>query len=317
MFVKTLSKLLVCFLVFSPKVEGKSLSKSIQKIRYKYKITPKQYDLRVNDPIDVIIPCTFKDLPTLKYCIQGIRKNCDKIRRIIVLSADPMPVDAEWFDENRFPFSKFDLAYEIFQDEGKAKAFINNKNSRIGWIFQQFLKLYATYVISDLSTNILVLDADVLFINPVNFMDKNGNPLFAIGREYYRGYFEHMAKALPYLCRIHPLYSGIVHHMLFQKDVLDHLFFQVETFHQLPLWKAFCRSINHKEAEFSCLSEYEIYFNFCLLTTNQPRIRSLRWENMENFDLFKSYADKLHPLSNNTFVTYHSYKRCKTNALNN
>ena len=51
------------------------------------------------DPIDVIIPCTDKDLETLDLCIQGIRKNGPNIRRVIIISDQKLTEKAEWFDE--------------------------------------------------------------------------------------------------------------------------------------------------------------------------------------------------------------------------
>jgi hypothetical protein len=39
-------------------------------------------------PIDVVIPSTHKDLPTLDLCIQGIRIYGENIGRIIVVSAE-------------------------------------------------------------------------------------------------------------------------------------------------------------------------------------------------------------------------------------
>lgn len=92
------------------------------------------------EPIDAVIPCHKKDLETINMVINGIRKNVKNIRRIIVVSESKLTDKAEWFDERKFPFTQYDIAFEIFQNEQKARDFMNHPKTRIGWIFQQFLK---------------------------------------------------------------------------------------------------------------------------------------------------------------------------------
>ena len=155
--------------------------------------------------IDVVIPCTDKDLQTLPLCIDGIRKNGKGVRRIIVISDKKLTDKAEWFDEKNFEFSKFDVAYEIFQNKEKAFAYINHKNSRIGWLYQQLLKLYAPLTIPNISSNVLILDSDTIFLKPY-FFDNEGRVLYNLGSicEYNGEYFEHMKRLLPTLRRVYP-----------------------------------------------------------------------------------------------------------------
>ena len=54
--------------------------------------------------IDVVIPAHKKDLATLEYAIDGIRKNIADVRRIIVVSKEKYTDKAEWFDEALYPF---------------------------------------------------------------------------------------------------------------------------------------------------------------------------------------------------------------------
>ena len=261
-------------------VEATNLEKSVKEIRAQHNIVVKNYDLYPEDPIDVVIPCTYKDLFTLKRAIEGIRTYGVNVRRIIVVSLTPLEADAEWFDEALFPFNKLSIALEILKNGSKAQCFIEEPKSRIGWIYQQLLKLYAPFVIPGISSNVLILDADTIFLNKTRFMDSSGWVLFNIGSEYHAPYFSHMPKVLPYLKRVHLDYSGVTHHMLFQKSILQDFINQVEEFHECPMWKAICRTIDLNELRGSCFSEYEMYFNFCLLNTNQRNIRPLSWRNV-------------------------------------
>ncbi|MFN4174741.1 MAG: hypothetical protein ACK4HV_06525, partial [Parachlamydiaceae bacterium] len=62
-----------------------SLFFSLEGVVTQPKVQRSQYNF-TNDPIDVVIPSTEKDLYTLDLCIDGIRTNCSGVRRIIVIS---------------------------------------------------------------------------------------------------------------------------------------------------------------------------------------------------------------------------------------
>jgi hypothetical protein len=256
----------LCFLFASIQLSAES---SIEKMHFAL----------TNDPIDVIIPCAPKDVRTLEKCIKGIKQNGMHVRRVIVVSKEKLTEQAEWFREDAFPFTKEEIALEIFRgNEQAASQFVHQPESRIGWLFQQFLKLYALFVIPDLSPNLLVLDADVIFFRPVSFMDSEGNPYFTPSDEpYHAPYFTHGARLLSGWHRVHAQVSGIAHHMLFQKPILEDLFQKIREEHEIEPWKAICRVTDLNDIYFAGLSEYEIYFNYTLLRTSQGTIRPLRW----------------------------------------
>lgn len=231
------------------------------------------------EPIDVVIPCAPKDKRSLEQCIKGIRENGKNVRRVIVISKEKLTDSAEWFNENAFPFSKEDLALEIFQGNASAAHnFIHSPDTRIGWLFQQFLKFYTPFVIPNISSNVLILDADVVFLNATAFMAEDGSPFFCPSSEpLHEPYFNHAARLVSGLHRVHIAHSGVAHHMLFQKPLLEDLFETIVNQHHVEPWKAICRTLDVNDIGFSGMSEYEIYFNYALLRTNQAKVRSLRW----------------------------------------
>lgn len=229
--------------------------------------------------IDVVIPCSGKDLLTLELCIDGIKKYGRKVRRIIVVSDQRYTDKAEWFDEKNYAFTRLDLAQAIFDTPTKAVNFVQD-SARINWIYQQFLKLYAPFTIDDLSPNVLLLDADTVFLRPVHFLKEGKYGLFAVGKEHHKPYFAHMKRVLPWLKRVHQEYSGISHHMLIQKPVLEDLIDAVQKEHRMIAWKALCKAIDVQDLQGSCMSEYEIYFNFALMRTKKLKVRALKWKNV-------------------------------------
>lgn len=260
----------------------------------------------IDEPIDVVIPTVNKDLETLELCIQGIAANGKNIGRIIVVSDKMWTKSAEWFDEKRYPFTKSDVAlYICGGDSGLAKEYLEKKNSRVGWYYQQLLKFYAPYVIPDISSNVLVLDSDTIFLRPTAFTGEGGGALFAVGKEYTREYFHHMERLTKgAVAKQFPEYSGICHHMLFQRALLDDLFTLVEKAEEKEFWKAFCLAVSDKNR--SGASEYEIYFNFALAKSDQVQIRKLKWKNIRALTMINKCRKQ-----GFDFVSCHSFMRVK------
>lgn len=252
--------------------------------------------------IDVVIPCVEKDLPILELCIEGIKTRSDKIRRVIVVSKNKLTENAEWFCEEDFPFSYQDVKRELILENPRREASLKKFN-RTGWYYQQLLKFYAPYTIPDISTNVLILDADTIFKKPVSFLDENNIGLYSYSLQDVGPYYAHAKRLVPGYKKFKDI-SGICHHMLFQKPILDSLFNLVETAHKKPFWKAFCHSISDKDLYFSGASEYEIYFHYLFNICDQVKIRKLK-----NKDLYK-FEDLLRLINSNyDFVSVHNYDR--------
>ena len=138
----------------------------------------KHYDL-VNDPIDVIIVTHPKDKETINACINGIKENCPEVRRIIHVSSERLTDQCQWFDENNFPFGIEDVALAVGRgSKAKGDKFFKGHCRYPGWYFQQLLKLYSPYVIPEISSNVLVVDSDTIFMNPVTFLNESNGGLF-------------------------------------------------------------------------------------------------------------------------------------------
>jgi len=231
--------------------------------------------------IDVVIACHEKDARTLELAIDGIKKHGKNVARIIVVSAKKITDNAEWIDEGIYPFTKNDVALNLFHhNQEDANAYMSDPDNRIGWMYQQLLKLYAPLVIPDISPNVLVLDADTIFLRDVTFIDDQGYALFNTSIEKYQEpYFEHMGRLLPGLKNIRKQYPAICHHMLFQRHIIVDLFHEISAQHNIEPWQALLRCIDRKEL-FAGISEYEIYFNFVFSRDYKVKMRPLRYIDM-------------------------------------
>ena len=270
---------------------------------------PKNYSL-TNEPIDVVIVTHPKDAETLGYCIEGIRSNCKHIGRIIVVSSEKLSDDAEWFDEALYPFTKEDIRMTIVRgSEEKAKKFFHPKFHRSpGWYFQQMLKMYAPSVIPGISSNVLVVDADTIFLNPTSFLNKKGGALFCYNNKDSPKpeYFKHAARLVPGYKRMYPQAYSVCHHILFQRAVLDDLFQTVEKYHKESFWKAFCHCVDINLANKGA-SEFETYFSFALSHCKQVEVRPLKWLNSSNFNLREKHHQQGYH-----FASYHDYLKKKS-----
>lgn len=262
-----------------------------------------------NAPIDVVIPCTEKDLPTLEYAIQGIKKHGKDIRRVIVISRNKLTESAEWYPEDNFPITKDDVLRVLFQNDKERVKYLKNPKNRLGWMYQQLLKFYAPFVIPDISENVLILDSDTVFLRDVSFLDHEGRALFNPGTEYTKEYFVHMSHVLPSLKRIDSKTSGISHHMLFEKPVLNSLFAEVENLHSKPFWEVVIGKIDPKLIFSSPFSEYEMYFSYAMQSSQAvDQVRHLKWSNINHLNFDKYQSRGYH------YVSSHAWARVKVSS---
>ena len=218
--------------------------------------------------IDVVIPSHWKDIDTLDHCIEGIRNNVKDVRRIIVVSKDKMTDNAEHYDEKDFPFS--------FDDVGEIVGFHKKTCNYYGGLIQTTSAL----VIPDLCDNVLVCDSDTVFLKETEFI-KDNKALYNVSYDLPKGmvdhpYIEHMGKLFKGLKK-QTEYSGICHHMLIQKDILQEMFDRAESEHKMPFWKAdiFVTQEHYKSFPSKKTKEdvanapllfttYELYFNYVM-----------------------------------------------------
>jgi hypothetical protein len=200
---------------------------------------------------DVLIPCSDKDACTLEACVEGVSKYLPELGRVFVLSPRRMTGSAAWLPDGALPFSVEDI-----------RAILPATAERAGWYLKMLATLYAPIILE--TEFVLVVDGDVIFQRRCCMLSPDGVPFYATSREHHRPYFEHMARLLPGLRRVRDC-SGIAHHLMVSRPVLEELHRRVEVHHQgTPFWRAFVACIDPAHASASGAADDEIYFNFML-----------------------------------------------------
>lgn len=222
---------------------------------------------------DIVIVHGPNDDEILPHCVEHIKKNVGERRNVYIISFDSSSdifeeeilKDCKVYDESIFPFSKKDVNS------------INQTPQRDGWYLQQLLKLYVSFVIEEILDDYVIIDSDVLFLKPIVF--KSGNRyLYNMSNENHTPYFEHMKRLHPTFEKL-TNFSGISHHMIFNRGIIKEMFNMVEEYQGKPFWRIFLEKVDVEQRHGSGASEYEMYFNYMLKHHKDKVIpRKLRFE---------------------------------------
>lgn len=166
------------------------------------------------------------------------------------------------------------------------------------WFYQQVVKLYAGKVLG--LRDYVLLDSDIIWFREVPFIARiAGNYTayyYATSRQYQAAYIS-SSRRIPGIASYKETdksknhRSGVVHHIVMSKPVLDHLFTDSSDCHDgRPFWQVL---LNESAREMTCmphrrgicgggstLSEYELYFNYARVKyPHTVVIRPLWWSN--------------------------------------
>jgi hypothetical protein len=242
---------------------------------------------------DIVIPVGPNDIEMIQTSINYTKQNIIGYRNIYLISSfDNLYVqDCIIISEKIFPFKIIDIDN------------ILGKNNRNGWYLQQLLKLYAGNIIPGILERYLVIDADTCFLKPTVFITNDNKCIYTTGTEYHEPYFSHMNRLHPSLKKNHPL-SGISHHTLFERKIINSLIKMVEDYHnnEKSFWKLYLEKIDPQHHSHSAAAENEMYFScIYLFNNNNIVIRQLKWANVNNIN---NYLDK-----DLDFISVHWYMR--------
>lgn len=214
-------------------------------------------------------------------------------------------------EESLFPFGWSNISQVMLDTVRQHGMYPLNKNespfeklfwggSKVGWYFQQILKVYAGEVLK--LDDFVIMDSDIIWMRNISFISPNQSVtsavptyLYATSWQHYPSYHATSKKICGLEMYKEPgkgkkFKSGIVHHMVVSKTVLRSLRDTVEALHGLPMWQVM---LNQSALEITCrsprnglcgnggvLSEYELYFSYARVKFPESvQLRPLLWSN--------------------------------------
>ncbi|MEK4047855.1 DUF6492 family protein [Paenibacillus sp. FSL H8-0048] len=212
-------------------------------------------------PIDVLIPAIEKDLATLSFVIDSLRRYVQHpISNIYIVSPENSRIRqlcsrkaCVFVNETTvLPFTK------------KAIRYSSSRWNRSGWLYQQLLKMNGDQVCRE--KYFLVIDADTVLIRPHRFRS-GGKSIFYCRSwsqpEYFRTYRKLLGVPAP------SPKSFVTHYMLFESAKLANLKRKIAARHGMSWHAAILHSIN-KKRQFG-FSEFETYANY-VYSTNRASV---------------------------------------------
>jgi hypothetical protein len=204
---------------------------------------------------DAVIPFHPKDRETVQMCCNSLR-NVMGVSRIFLITSENPNIENTVFVNEKEITSIVSLNEIRTKWETTGSRFAN----RAGWIYQQLLKLGASQLIPDLSTDFLISDSDIIFLNNPYSHVENG--IFPYSKAYSGEYNEPYRKNYERLLK-EPTESGfsfINHNMVFNKNNIQDLKKFIEDKNDERWDHAIISALDFHS--FSDFSEYDLYGNW-------------------------------------------------------
>ena len=206
-------------------------------------------------PLDAVMLTTGKDTRVFEKSIHSALKHLIDIDNFYIITphaddlitkySDTLGPRVKFINEGIFPFNGSHVVEIMFESVKQHGKYPMNGNSqfekavwsRIGWFLQQILKLYSGYVLK--IQDFILLDSDVVWFHDLKFAHNSTSYYYTTSSQYHPAYYSSMRKILNIGLPDQPYHrSGITHHMVIVKSVMDQLFIDVEKHHSgLPLWQ--------------------------------------------------------------------------------
>lgn len=251
-------------------------------------------------PIDIVILAIEKDLETLPYVIEGVRRNINHpVSNIYIVSPLLNKIQklcsasgCVFVDEKLVLDLDPDSLNKIIQLEDRSK-----------WYYQQFLKWSGDKFSSE--THYLVVDADTVFIRPQSF-EKNGKVIFNFSDEYHQPYFDHYKRILGETVKCPVSFTS--HQMLFENAKLKELKKKIEDINCCIWYEAILKNLDINVVSGS--SDYDTYGQYVFSHYRSSIMleywfnKSLKRKYLQNLDQLEHlYRDKYKSIS------FHSWNK--------
>jgi hypothetical protein len=183
--------------------------------------------------VTMIVPTTEKDYLRRAWDY-GLYFKLLPVKNIVFIGPEtlsaPVMNDVEKQNENRVAFLNenevipFDSIKQCFKKRLEAEGYGISETSRLGWFYQQFLKMQYSRICED--EYYMCWDADTLPLRDVTIFDDSGKPYFDLKAEYCEGYFITIKSLLGMDKAIKD--SFISEHMVFSTTLMREMLEEIE-----------------------------------------------------------------------------------------
>ncbi|WP_342647779.1 DUF6492 family protein [Mucilaginibacter sp. CSA2-8R] len=206
--------------------------------------------------IDVLIPAVERDLNTLKYAIQSLKKfSCNPINQIYIVAPDSEKI-SDFAQQNGCIYVKDQAINNIKKNDIKYSV---DGLDRSGWLFQQLVKLSWTDISS--AEYCLIFDADTMILRDQVFVTNQRKLVLNCSDEYHTPYYAVFKKLLKRDVDF-PL-SFVSHYMIFERGTTIELQKRLDELNNTTWIKAILNHCDYNSH--SGFSEYELYGHYMYL----------------------------------------------------
>lgn len=263
---------------------------------------------------DVVIPYHVKDSKVIGECVRSCKEYMEGVRNIYIVTND----DFEFPGVQGVYVAKQD---DFFEEKPTIQYIkdcwekVNKDLShRAGWMFQQFVKMGACYSIKGLTEKYIVMDADVVLLNPMNLVNNAGKMRLFEGVVVHKPYIECYEKLVG-LDPILPSRSYVSHMMMFDKKIMQELLDHIEKKHSRPWYDAVLDNMNMFEP--SPFSEFQSYGEYVFSKHPDLYVMDVAGElGLDEYTKdFTSYAGKADYLLFSSFLIAKKKKKKMSNLF--
>lgn len=258
---------------------GPSLLRSIVRI-LQANIVKNEWITNAEDllPIEVLIPCTKKDVRTLNLVIHSVLENSlNDITKINVVCPEKelAQITAMIEEEN------FECRIEIHNEKNFIDSTLYDEivallGKRAGHAIQQIVKI--CFVASSRAFGILVLDSDTVLLQPVCWLDKHSNQVLYLSWENTPEHYDH----LELLCerKFNRSLNTVTHHMLMQPEWVRE-FMGASTENEINQFIMRAFELSNKEIA-SIFSLDYLFYGLNAIEHHRPQVQIVRWCNVSS-----------------------------------
>ncbi len=217
--------------------------------------------------MNVVIVASKADVPIMRHTVGDLIRIMKTDRICVITSVseidDSVKTDLDRISNKSIDWLEEDtiypgLSFDSVKDEITQVLGYEPVKSRIGWYFQQFLKMAYSYYMEE--DEYFQIDADVLVLKELPVIGKDGKPVFITRTEYNKPYFDTIKVLFGLEKQTEK--SFISETMYFKTSIMREIIEKISSNDAIDgdcFWKKIIHAIEPKAIEGSGFSEYETY----------------------------------------------------------